>query len=195
MNQKKPITKALWKLCLIAALFVCIVTAGCAGKNQTRGESPAAVTALATEAVTPDTGEETAYTTEAASEYDSTESTDDPDINGIYTSKDDVALYLHVYGKLPRNFITKKEARDLGWSRGSLEPYAPDKCIGGDEFGNYEGALPEGNYHECDIDTLGSEKRGAKRIVYSDDGRIYYTDDHYATFTQLYGEEQTETDE
>ena len=112
--------------------------------------------------------------------------------NGTYTKKDDVALYLNTYGKLPPNFITKKEARKLGWSGGYLEPYAPGKCIGGDEFANYEGVLPEDfgrTYYECDIDTLRAKKRGAKRIVYSDDGLIYYTDDHYETFTLLYGKE------
>ncbi len=108
------------------------------------------------------------------------------DEHGVYTSKDDVALYIHTFGKLPENFITKKEAQALGWQGGSLEPYAPGKCIGGGYFGNYEGTLPDGDYRECDIDTLGRKSRGAKRLVYSDDGRIYYTDDHYETFTQLY---------
>lgn len=108
------------------------------------------------------------------------------DENGSYTSKEDVALYIHTYGKLPSNFITKKAAEKLGWTGGSLEPYAPGMCIGGNYFGNYEGLLPDGNYKECDIDTLGKKKRGAKRIIYSDDGRIYYTDDHYESFTQLY---------
>ncbi|MBR3517116.1 MAG: hypothetical protein IKO10_12480 [Lachnospiraceae bacterium] len=108
------------------------------------------------------------------------------DANGSYTSKDDVALYIHTYGTLPGNFITKKEARALGWPGGGLEAYAPGKCIGGDYFGNYEGKLPDGNYHECDIDTLGKSSRGAKRIIYSDTGAIYYTGDHYESFTQLY---------
>ncbi len=110
----------------------------------------------------------------------------DPD--GSYTTKDDVALYLHLYGCLPKNFITKSEAKTYGWKSGSLEKYAPGKCLGGDRFYNKEGLLPDGHtYYECDIDTLGSYKsRGAKRIVYSDDGLIYYTDDHYASFTLLY---------
>ena len=115
-----------------------------------------------------------------------------PDENGSYTSKDDVALYIHVYGKLPNNFITKKEAEKLGWSGGSLENVAPGKSIGGSYFGNYEGLLPEKKgrtYTECDIDTAGRSSRGAKRIVFSNDGLIYYTDDHYETFTLLYGEE------
>jgi hypothetical protein len=113
--------------------------------------------------------------------------------DGTYTSKEDVALYIHLYGHLPDNFITKKEAEKLGWSGGSLEPYAPGKCIGGSRFGNYEGQLPDKSgrtYTECDIDTLGAEKRGAKRIVYSNDGLIYYTEDHYETFELLYGEEE-----
>ncbi len=114
------------------------------------------------------------------------------DEDGIYSSKDDVALYIHLYGKLPSNYITKKEAQELGWSGGSLEPSAPGKCIGGSHFGNYEKLLPskEGRtYTECDIDTLGEKSRGAKRIVFSNDGLIYYTEDHYETFTLLYGDE------
>ena len=108
---------------------------------------------------------------------------------GCYTAKEDVALYTHTYGRLPDNFITKAEAKKLGWPGGSLEPYAPGMCIGGDRFGNYEGLLPQDGgrtYMECDIDTLGSESRGAKRIVFSNDGLIFYTEDHYESFTQLY---------
>lgn len=111
---------------------------------------------------------------------------------GVYTSMEDVALYLYLYEELPENFITKEEARALGWESGSLEPYAPGMCIGGDYFGNYEENLPKDKgrkYYECDIDTLGAGSRGAKRIVYSNDGLIYYTEDHYETFTLLYGEE------
>ena len=114
------------------------------------------------------------------------------DRDGSYTTKEDVALYIHLYGELPANFITKDEARDLGWEGGGLENYAPGKCIGGDRFGNYEGLLPDAKgrtWTECDIDTLGKSSRGAKRIVFSNDGLIYYTDDHYESFTQLYGEE------
>ena len=114
------------------------------------------------------------------------------DEDGSYTSKEDVALYIHTYGHLPENFITKKEAQALGWNGGSLEPYAPGKWIGGSRFGNYEGLLPaaEGRtYTECDIDTLGADSRGAKRIVFSNDGLVYYTGDHYESFELLYGEE------
>jgi len=111
------------------------------------------------------------------------------DEDGVYTSKEDVALYIYTYGYLPGNFMTKSEARDLGWEGGSLEPYAPGMCIGGDRFGNYEGLLPEEySYYECDIDTLGASSRGAKRLVFTYDGLIYYTDDHYESFELLYGE-------
>ena len=121
-----------------------------------------------------------------------TQKTKTIDKNGSYTSKDDVALYIHTYGELPQNFITKKEAERLGWDGGSLEPYAPGKSIGGSYFGNYEGKLPKKKgrtYYECDIDTKGKRSRGPKRIVYSTDGLIYYTPDHYETFELLYGEE------
>lgn len=114
------------------------------------------------------------------------------DESGIYDSKEEVALYIKTYGKLPSNYITKDEARSLGWNGGTLEDDAPGKCIGGTYFGNFEGLLPEKDgrtYYECDIDTLGKTGRGAERIVYSDDGLIYYTDDHYETFELLYGNE------
>lgn len=133
---------------------------------------------------------DTAGSTESKGGIDETDAYLDED--GSYTSKEDVMNYLVQYGKLPTNFITKKEAKKLGWTGGSLESYAPGKCIGGDYFGNYEEVLPVVSgrtYHECDIDTLHAKSRGAKRIVYSDDGQIYYTDDHYETFTLLYGDD------
>jgi len=107
-----------------------------------------------------------------------------PDRDGYYYDLEGVILYLDAYGELPDNFVTKKEARDLGWSGGSVEKYLEGAAIGGDRFGNSDGLLPDGRYFECDIDTLGAKKRGAKRLVYSSDGRYYYTDDHYDSFTE-----------
>lgn len=112
---------------------------------------------------------------------------------GSYTSKEDVALYLHLYRELPPNFITKSEAGDLGWqaSKGNLWEVTNQKSIGGDRFGNREGLLPDGEnrqYYECDINYEGGY-RGAERIVYSNDGLVYYTPDHYESFELLYGEE------
>ena len=112
----------------------------------------------------------------------------DPD--GWYNDKDSVALYLYTYGELPGNYITKSEAEDLGWvnSKGNLADVAPGMSIGGDRFGNYEKLLPEKDgrkYYECDIDYV-SGYRNDKRIVYSNDGLIYYTGNHYKSFEQLY---------
>ena len=104
--------------------------------------------------------------------------------DGEYTSKDDVARYIKQFGSLPRNFITKSQARALGWRGGPLESYAPGKSIGGDRFGNYERRLPPDSYRECDIDTRG-KPRGAKRLVFTSGRRVYYTDDHYKTFTEV----------
>ena len=181
---------------LLLAVFMSLTAVGCARGGQKPEETvslavitdtPApepAESAAPTETPAPDP---TAAPTETPAPNPENEDLLDPD--GTYTSKEDVALYLHQYGELPQNFMTKKDAKKLGWSGGGLDDYAYGYCIGGDRYGNYEGLLPDGNYHECDIDTLHKKKRGAKRIVYSDDGRIYYTDDHYASFTLLYGEE------
>lgn len=110
--------------------------------------------------------------------------------DGHYTTKEEVALYLHTYGQLPENFITKKEAEAAGWvsREGNLWDVAPGMSIGGSRFGNYEGLLPDQKgrvWFECDIDFEGTY-RGAKRIVYSNDGLIYYTEDHYKSFEKLY---------
>jgi hypothetical protein len=110
--------------------------------------------------------------------------------DGYYTSPDDVADYLYLYGKLPGNYLTKEEAKDLGWvsTDGNLWEVTDEMSIGGDYFGNYEGLLPEGNgrkWNECDVNYSGGY-RGAERLVYSNDGLIYYTEDHYESFKKLY---------
>lgn len=202
--------RSRWPGLLLAVIMSVVLMTGCTGAGKESTQEDAAVLMTVTEQDTqeetagPDAGPEAEEASQPASEEteeasqpvseeskDAAAVPDDPaeneiDENGSYTTRDDVALYIHVYGKLPSNFITKKQAEKLGWTGGSLEPYAPGKCIGGGRFGNYEGILPDGNYKECDIDTLGKKSRGKKRIVYSDDGRIYYTADHYESFTQLY---------
>ncbi len=114
------------------------------------------------------------------------------DEHGTYDTKDEVALYIHTYNHLPENYMTKSEAREHGWSGGALNRVVKGKCIGGDVYNNFEGNLPDidGTYYECDIDTLTKKKRGAKRIVFSDEGDIYYTADHYETFELLYGADE-----
>ena len=209
-------------LLFVCMLMLALFVSGCAGgggsskvetgqAGRTQTESASTVESSTEESVVEDdTGEgsaeeeidtkesniEESATEESLSEESTTDSEEETE-NEVtygeeYSSKDEVALYIHLYQELPPNFITKKEAQKLGWSSGSLEKYAPGKSIGGDRFGNYEGNLPDKKgrkYTECDIDTKGASKRGAKRIVFSNDGLIYYTEDHYETFELLYGEE------
>lgn len=158
-RYKKRIRAAAW---LLTILFLFGMITGCAGN---------AIPEMAA-IVSPKTVSET------------------PAEDGSYTSKEDVALYLHIYGHLPHNYITKKEAQQLGWDskKGNLEEVAPGKSIGGSHYGNYEGLLPEKEgrkYYECDLDYEGGY-RGAQRLVYSNDGLIFYTEDHYQSFEQLY---------
>ena len=109
---------------------------------------------------------------------------------GSYTSKDEVALYIYKFNKLPKNFITKKDAMALGWDakNGNLWQISGGKSIGGDRFSNREKRLPEADgrrWFECDVNYKG-DRRGAERILYSNDGLIYYTPDHYEHFYLLY---------
>lgn len=187
INKKKSILRVL-SILLVIVLAAGLMS-GCKKKtneqNQPQTEEQEAVEESVEEPVEEPVSEGTSGDDSEVNTIPEEEETLDED--GYYYSKDDVARYIHIYGHLPDNFMTKKEAKKLGWSGGSLEKYAPDMVIGGDRFGNYEGNLPEGkNYTECDIDTLGKKKRGAKRIVFSDDGYVYYTEDHYETFELLY---------
>ena len=215
MPYKDPVRKVISAILVPAAL--CLMLAGCRFAFPSITEQTTAVTrettttaaaTTTTEATTTTSVTESSEmtketsdssletTTTSATQETTTETTTESETYGVtedgeYSSKDEVALYIHLYGHLPSNFITKKEAKALGWRSGSLEPYAPGKSIGGDRFGNYEGNLPEGDgikYTECDIDTVGKKSRGAKRIVFSNDGHIYYTEDHYETFILLYGD-------
>lgn len=103
-----------------------------------------------------------------------------------YSSKEEVALYLWTYSELPPNYITKDEAYELGWkpSQQNLWEVTDKKSIGGDRFFNLEGLLPKDTYFEADIDYQGKQ-RNAKRLVYTKNGVIYYTADHYKSFEEL----------
>lgn len=114
--------------------------------------------------------------------------TDLPSYGSYYYDLENVVLYLEVYDELPPNYITKSEARKLGWEGGSVEKYKEGAAIGGDSFGNREGLLPETDgrrYTECDIDTDGYDSRGSRRLVFSNDGLYFYTSDHYETFSEV----------
>lgn len=128
----------------------------------------------------------------------------DVEEDGWYDSMEEVAIYLTFFEELPDNYLTKKEAQALGWEnkKGNLWKVAKGCSIGGDRFGNYEGLLPDKKgrkWTECDIDFEGSY-RGGERIVFSNDGLIYYTDDHYESFDKIEviwsdGEEETTAEE
>ena len=166
-------------LALLMVLMLCIGLFGCGGPKQQNTPSN----------TTPTEQSETQKEEKPEEEKKEAEQAPQIDEDGVYDSKEDVALYIHTYGHLPSNYITKKEAQKLGWEGGDLRPYAPGKCIGGSYFGNNEGLLPDKKgrqYYECDIGTLNKKSRGAKRIIYSNDGLIYYTDDHYESFERLY---------
>ena len=193
----KDLFKRISALAVIAAL---LFTLGACRKKADQPEVTDSGLRVVTVADTEE--ESTAYTTETETEPETeteteteaetaaeTEPEETVSRDGVSTSKEDVARYIHLYGRLPSNFITKSEAQKLGWPGGGLDGYADGKCIGGDYFGNYEGKLPKKDgrkYTECDIDTLHAKSRGAKRIIFSNDGLIFYTEDHYETFEQLY---------
>ena len=170
---------------LCSLMLVMSVIVGCGGeKKEAKTSAPTKVTAqVETKAKTTQTTKKVAIQDKANSnKLNISES-------GAYTDKVHVAAYINQFAKLPHNYITKGEAQKLGWqTKGTLDKVAPGKSIGGDKFGNYEGLLPKKNgrtYRECDIDYV-KGNRNAKRIVYSNDGLIYYTGDHYKTFTKLY---------
>ena len=126
----------------------------------------------------------------AAAEEDFLGMTPTPVPEGPIIDPQSIADYLFAHGELPDNFITKKEARALGWdsSRNYVSDVAPGMSIGGDRFGNYEESLPvvKGRqYYEADCWYTGG-RRNAYRIIYSDDGHVWYTEDHYQTFTELF---------
>lgn len=175
---------------ILSALLVLLVLLSFVGCAVEPGDLSQLIQPSCTQPTEPSVTEPNA-TEPSATEPEATKPEDLLDPEGSYTTKEDVALYIHLYGKLPQNFITKSQARALGWRSGSLERYAPGKCIGGDTFQNREGLLPKKSgrtYKECDIDTLGASSRGAKRIVFFNDGLVYYTGNHYDSFTLLYGE-------
>ena len=119
--------------------------------------------------------------------------------SGLYTTKDSVAAYLCKFDKLPANYVGKNEGKKLyesktgnTFEKWNFNPWTTiDVMIGGDNFDNfsskpdnYHATLPEGSYHEADVD-YSAKNRGTKRLVYQSDCVIYYTSDHYESFTKL----------
>ena len=205
MNVRRWQTRLASLLAVLALAFWACGCAALGGNRSQGGDGQAAQTSAAAEsgtssgdaqasasaqdAQTEAQGEQAPGTQSSAAGSESQEPAVTED--GTYTSKDEVAWYLHTYGHLPSNYITKAEAEDEGWKSGSnstLDKVCPGKSIGGDRFGNREGLLPSASgrkWYECDIDYV-KGSRNAKRLVYSSDGLIYYTEDHYQSFEQLY---------
>ena len=167
------------KLFALAALLLAglLVLTGCGQQETALSGAPAPTEFL------------TVVTAEPAGAPEA-EVTDPPaEETGPITEPQAIADYLFEHGKLPENFITKEEAQDLGWdsSYNYVSDVAPGMSIGGDYFGNYEGKLPKvkgRKYYECDCYYTGG-KRNAYRIIYSNDGHVWYTEDHYNTFTEM----------
>ena len=187
-------------LLAVIVAVLCVLLAGCSGGAKSAGESSSqpvasqgAQSESAGSAAKSESGEKSAK--EEKSEQDAAAKTAIKVAeNGTYTSKDEVAAYIYEFGHLPSNYITKEKAEDAGWKTEGLDldEACPGKSIGGDKFSNREGKLPKAKgrtWTECDIDYHGGRSRGAKRIVFSNDGLIYYTGDHYETFELLYGKE------
>ncbi len=187
MTEKKKNLQFLKYLIIAIVVIIALIFLAKTGKldgvikmltGQEAGPSVSVVTGDDdTKGGVPQTGQQTA-------------GTDTLPEDGKYDSKEEVALYIHLYGRLPSNYVTKAEARAKGWEGGGLDAYFPGCSIGGDKFGNSEGLLPKKKgrqYYECDIDTAGKSSRGAKRIVFSNDGLVYYTEDPYESFELLYG--------
>lgn len=131
----------------------------------------------------------TAVVTEAPAATEAPETTEAPEETGPIIEPQAIADYIFEHGELPPNFITKKEAQALGWdsSWNYVSDVAPGMSIGGDKFGNYEGRLPKvqgRKYYECDCWYTGG-KRNEYRIIYSNDGHVWYTEDHYNTFIEM----------
>ena len=100
------------------------------------------------------------------------------------TNDEIVVKYLKEHGELPDYYITKSEAKSLGWvpSKGNLCEVAPGKAIGGDKFSNREKQLPKGEqYYEADVN-YNCGNRGADRIVFTKNGEVWLTKNHYKSF-------------
>jgi len=112
--------------------------------------------------------------------------------SGLYTTKDSVAAYLCKFDKLPSNYVGKNEGQSLyesktgkTFEKWNFNPWTTiGVMIGGDVFENREGLLPNGSYHEADVD-YSAKNRGTKRLIYQSDCVIYYTADHYKSFDKL----------
>lgn len=186
--MKKLRLFAISLIMLTVLLSACSVHVADTEVSQ-QGTASAAVQTNETQASQTDKASDNSETSQTAEDTSGTAPNDKLPIYGeYYYDLTNVVLYIEVYDELPPNYITKAEAKELGWEGGSVEKYKEGAAIGGDHFGNYEGLLPEVNgrsYTECDIDTNGYSSRGSRRLVFSNDGLYFYTSDHYESFSEV----------
>lgn len=103
------------------------------------------------------------------------------------TEETAIINYVKKHHKLRKYYIKKSEARKNGWepSLGNLCEVLPGKAIGGDKFGNREGKLPKNQqYYEADVNYK-CGKRNADRIIFTQQGEVWLTKDHYKTFIKI----------
>lgn len=136
------------------------------------------------------TGFSAHYCTEWASTIDASKDTKSQQQRiSQLTHQQSVVSYLHEHQRLPDYYITKKQAREQGWEPrdGNLCSVLPGKAIGGDQFSNRKGQLPSAHYrvwHEADINYR-CGRRGADRLLYSNDGLIFVSRDHHKNFIRV----------
>lgn len=188
-GARERMRRIRWIALALALLLAGLLASGCQGGTGLK--DPGAAAALPTEALPTE-----ALLTAEPEEQAAAEATKAPEPEkkaGPITDPQGIADYLFRHGELPPNFITKAEAKALGWdsSRNYVSDVAPGMSIGGDRYGNYEGKLPKAKgrkFTECDCNYRGG-KRNGERIVFSNDGRVWYTRDHYGTFEELFPSE------
>ena len=171
MKMRRNKLIRLFALLLAAVLLLGGCTASAAGKNRkNRNTAAPTATPLPEATVTP----------------------------GPMDKAQELVDYLAEYGELPENFIRKKEAEARGWKTiyRYVSDIGPGITIGGDYFGNYEEKLPRvkgRKYYEADCFYEGGP-RNEYRIIFSDDGHYWYTEDHYETFTELFPTKEEDTE-
>ena len=112
--------------------------------------------------------------------------------SGKYTTRDSVAAYLCKFDKLPSNYVSKNEGQQLyetktgkTFEKWNFNPWTTiGVMIGGDSFSNDKSMLPQGSYHEADVD-YSANNRGTKRLMYQGGCTIYYTANHYESYSEI----------
>ena len=100
-------------------------------------------------------------------------------------------FWLTYFNKLPDYYVTEEEAYNIGWIRGkSPAKFIPGKMLTMGIYNNSNGHLPQAAgriWYEADINYYEGRRNG-HRVLWSNDGLIFVTYDHYATFYEIIGE-------